>query len=168
MVQVYIGIGSNLDNPQQQVSRAVAAIKSLASTGSLSVSRLYGSKAIGPGPQPDYINAVVRLLTPLSAIDLLRQLQQIEQHQGRQRGEQAWMARSLDLDLLLYADQTINTEQLQVPHPHIAERQFVLQPLRDLQPDLQIQGLGKLSDLIDDCSVQAVWPLANDCDGLLC
>jgi 2-amino-4-hydroxy-6-hydroxymethyldihydropteridine diphosphokinase len=131
----YIGLGSNLQNPNQQIHNALNALGQLTKCQKMRSSRWYGSKAIGPGEQPDYINAAVYLETQLSAIELLHELQDIEDTHGRQRHIR-WGARTLDLDLLLYDKLHINTQELQLPHPEILNRNFVLYPLYDLSPEL--------------------------------
>lgn len=131
----YVGLGSNLQNPSQQINSALQALAQLTDCKNVRCSHWYGSKAIGPGEQPDYINAAVYLETRLDALSLLHKLQAIENEHGRQR-DIRWGARTLDLDLLLYADECINTTELQLPHPEICNRNFVLYPLYDLCPEL--------------------------------
>lgn len=107
---------------------------------------------MGPQDQPDYINAVMRLRTELSAVSLLDAMQSIERSHGRRRqSERRWGARTLDLDLLLYGEQLIRTQRLQVPHPGMAERDFVLRPLYEIEPDLQVPGLGAVRALLQRC-----------------
>lgn len=147
--RVFIGLGSNLGEPQEQIASAVQQLAKIPESCDLKVSRLYRSRPLGPQDQPDYINAVAQLTTQLEAEALLDQLQAIEQAHGRRRGGERWGARILDLDLLLYADQIINSERLIVPHPGLSERAFVLIPLADLaEADLTIPGLGKLQPLL--------------------
>lgn len=133
--RVYIGLGSNLDDPQHQIDSAVDTLKNSQDIFDVRCSHYYGSQAIGPGEQPDYINAAVECLTSLSPLALLAQLQQIENAHGRQR-KIRWGARTLDLDLLLYDDICINEANLQIPHPELQNRNFVLYPLQDLNPTL--------------------------------
>lgn len=147
----YIGLGSNLESPVAQIKSARLAISALDSVDELAFSSLYASTPMGPQDQPDYVNAVMAVATGLSPLDLLHALQAIELEHGRVRGIQRWGARTLDLDLLLYGDQQIDTAELTVPHKGIAERAFVLYPLRDCAPDLVIPGKGKLSDLLGYC-----------------
>jgi len=116
------------------------------------VSSLYGSSPMGPQDQPDYVNAVAALRTRLSPFDLLVQLQDLEQRHGRRRDGQRWTARTLDLDILLYGDQIINTENLCIPHPGLGQRNFVLYPLQEISPGLQVPGLGPLAGLIAGCA----------------
>jgi len=143
----YIGLGSNLGDPQQHIKNAVVALRSLPQSGRLHCSHYYRSKAIGPGKQPDYINAVVSITTSLPPLTLLRELQSIEHTHGRQR-DIRWGARTLDLDLLLYGDHIISSKELQVPHPEIFNRNFVLYPLNDIAPTLVFPNGSHLTQLI--------------------
>lgn len=147
MSSVYIGLGSNLEGPQQQLSSAIAEIGQLPATTVLQHSPFYRSTAIGPGEQPDYINAVAYLHTDLDAMALLQQLQAIEQAHGRQRLLR-WGARTLDLDILLFDDMVLETEALHLPHPRIAERNFVIAPLYDLCPGLALPDGTTLGSLL--------------------
>lgn len=106
---------------------------------------------MGPADQPDYINAVAELSTELSPHALLDALQAIEQQHGRTRQGQRWGPRTLDLDILLYSDQQINDVRLQVPHPGIAMRSFVLYPLAEILPGCDIPGMGSLQALLKNC-----------------
>lgn len=149
--RVYIGLGSNLDQPQQQIKTAVGQLHELAKSRYIKDSGLYKSRPMGPQDQPDYFNAVALIETQLTAIELLDELQVIETRQGRVR-TQHWGPRRIDLDILLYGDQQISTERLQVPHPGLCEREFVLYPLLRLDDALNIPGRGKLSEIIKSCS----------------
>lgn len=131
MTLAYIALGSNLCHPQNQLRRAVIALEALPKTRVEKVSSVYRSAAVGPGEQPDYLNAVVQVATGLSPIELLDVLQQIERDQGRIR-DIHWGPRTLDLDLLLFGDLAINTPRLTIPHPRMRERHFVLYPLREI------------------------------------
>lgn len=135
--RAYIGIGSNLKNPQQQVARALEELASLPQSHGMRTSSWYTSKAIGPGIQPDYTNGAVAINTALTPYELLDELQKIEQQHGRER-KIRWGPRTLDLDLLLFGDHILNTEHLTVPHPRIRERNFVVFPLVDLNPTLEL------------------------------
>jgi 2-amino-4-hydroxy-6-hydroxymethyldihydropteridine diphosphokinase len=150
MQRCFIGLGSNLEQPQMQLQRALSALAALAHCRLGLVSPFYGNAAIGPGIQPDYVNAVAELFTTLEPHALLAHLQAIESAQGRVRTER-WGARTLDLDLLLYGAQTIATDTLQVPHPRMRERNFVLYPLRDIVPDLCFPDGTPLAALLDCC-----------------
>lgn len=156
-VIAYIGLGSNLSDPAQQVRSALATLSTSPEVKLLRSSTLYRSAPMGPPGQPDYVNAVAQLETRLSAHQLLDLLQGIERQQGRIR-DQHWGPRTLDLDLLLYGDCRIVDERLTVPHPGMAERAFVLYPLREIAPGLEIPGVGALSDLLDRCPEEGVWP----------
>lgn len=131
MTAAYIALGSNLGDRENHLRRAVIALAALPRTRLDRVSSVYRSAAVGPGTQPDYLNAVARLTTDLSAIALLDALQRIERDQGRVR-DVRWGPRTLDLDLLLYGDETITSPRLTVPHPRMQQRHFVLYPLREI------------------------------------
>ncbi|MGR9114830.1 MAG: 2-amino-4-hydroxy-6-hydroxymethyldihydropteridine diphosphokinase [Gammaproteobacteria bacterium] len=150
-VVAYIGLGSNLDDPVQQIRMARVAIAGLNGVEELAFSSLYSSPPMGPQDQPNYINAVMAVQTELTAFDLLHCLQRIELNQGRVREGLRWGARTLDLDLLLYADQQISEPDLQVPHPGMSERAFVLYPLHEIAPNLIIPGKGGVADLVVRC-----------------
>lgn len=143
----YVGIGSNLGTPRQQVRRAAAAMSKIHDTVLVRTSPLYESAPLDGSDQPDYINAVSALLTRLEAGELLLQLREIERAQGRLRGEDKWGPRTLDLDLLVFSTETIDEEGLMVPHPDIVGRNFVLLPLLDIAPHLRVPGLGSVSGL---------------------
>ncbi len=146
----YIGLGSNLDEPRRQVEHALQALRALPECQLLHHSSLYRSDPVGPPNQPDYINAVAMLGTTLAPEALLDRLQQLEQDQRRVRLEH-WGPRTLDLDLLLYADQVIDTPRLQVPHPWMHTRSFVLYPLAELTPTLQLPDGTPLIQLLKNC-----------------
>lgn len=151
MTVAYIALGSNLDDPHAQLGQAVHALARLPQTKLDAVSSVYRSAAVGPGSQPDYLNAVVRVLTELSAITLLDALQQVEHAQGRVR-DVRWGARTLDLDLLLYGDEIIATARLTVPHPQLQQRHFVLYPLREISgDDLRLPDGTALRTVLQQC-----------------
>ena len=147
----FIGLGSNLDHPVEQVGRAVTELDQLPASRVDICSSLYRSAPLGPPGQPDYINAVARLITSLSAQDLLSALQDVERRHGRDRSGTRWGPRTLDLDLLLYGDRVINEPGLTVPHPGMVRREFVLYPLYEIAPLLHIPGQGWLKDCIRQC-----------------
>ena len=149
---VFIGLGSNLAQPQTQISQAMTEMAQLTDTSLLKQSSLYRSTALGSEPQPDYLNAVVELATALNPHDLLKALQAIEAHHGRIR-KQRWEPRPLDLDILLYGNQLISTETLIEPHEEMTKRHFVLYPLAEIAPDLVIPGTKKenLNQLLQRC-----------------
>lgn len=148
MICAYIGLGANLNAPLQQLTAAVAALADIPKTTVHRVSGFYGSKPMGPQDQPDYVNAVAALHTELSAEALLDHLQQIELDQGRERKADRWGPRTLDLDILLFGEQVLSTPRLTVPHYGMAVREFVLYPLAEIAPELQIPTLGPLSALL--------------------
>ena len=148
-MRVYIGLGSNLDNPKRQLQAALAALDAIPGTGLVKHSSFYRSTPLGPGAQPDFINAVALLDSGLSAGQLLRRLQAIEKRQGRVRDGQKWGPRTLDLDLLLHGNEVIEEPDLTVPHPGIRYRNFVLAPLLELDPELEIPGPGRADKLLD-------------------
>lgn len=145
---VYIGLGANLAEPVQQLERAVAALQNVPGSALVKVSGFYSSKPMGPQDQPDYVNAVAALATSLSAEDLLTQLQRIELEQGRQRKDERWGARTLDLDILLFGDEMIQTERLTVPHYGMKVREFVLYPLAELDSELVLPDGTVLNELL--------------------
>jgi 2-amino-4-hydroxy-6-hydroxymethyldihydropteridine diphosphokinase len=149
---VYIGVGSNLDSPEKQVRQAIAALGNLPGSILVSESGLYCSSPMGPDEQADFVNAVVALLTQTGARDLLCQMHEIELQQGRKRGGESWGPRTLDLDLLAYAGQVIEDEDLVVPHPGIAERNFVLLPWQEIAADYRVPGLAEVAVLAANVS----------------
>jgi len=146
----YIGLGSNLGNPRAQVEQAFAELAELPDTELLARSSLYSSTAVGPGEQPDYVNAAALLKTGLAPLALLDALQKIEQSHQRVRIEH-WGPRTLDLDILLLDQQTIDSERLKVPHPYLAQRNFVLYPLADIARELYLPDGTSLQELIARC-----------------
>lgn len=149
-IRCFIGLGSNLNNPTEQVVRALDELATLDKCQFIQASSLYASAPVGPQDQPDFINAVAEIETELPPHLLLDQLQAIEQKHERVR-ERHWGPRTLDLDLLLYGDQEINTERLIVPHPFMHERSFVLYPLSEISPDVEIPQDKQLSSLLVEC-----------------
>ncbi|MCA1930607.1 2-amino-4-hydroxy-6-hydroxymethyldihydropteridine diphosphokinase [Rheinheimera sp.] len=145
---VYIGLGANLAQPVQQLERAILALKNIKDTKLVQVSSFYGSKPMGPQDQPDYVNAVAAVRTRLAAVDLLTELQQIELEQGRQRKDERWGPRTLDLDILLFGNDLIQTERLIVPHYGMKQREFVLYPLAELNSNLVLPDGTRLTELL--------------------
>ena len=164
----FIGLGSNLGNerngifesPKKQLLNAIQSIDNQTTIHLLRTSHFYQTQAIGPGDQPDYINAAIKIETSLSANQLLLALQSIENHQGRVRKER-WGARTLDLDILIFDQLIENSKQLTLPHPRAHERAFVLAPLKDLDANLVIPKRGNISNLLANCSMQGIVKL-ND------
>ncbi len=146
----YIGLGSNLGKPVDQISTALAELAELPACELAAASSLYRSAPLGPQDQPDYINAVVALRTTLNPLELLKALQTIEQAHERVRQER-WGPRTLDLDLLLYDDLRIGSEVLTVPHPEIYHRNFVLTPLYEIAPGLVMPCGQSLAAVAESC-----------------
>ena len=159
-IDVYVGVGSNLDDPVKQVLAAKQALQELPETELTRFSTLYASSPMGPQDQPDYVNAVALLKTTLSAHQLLEQLQAIETRQGRVR-KQHWGARTLDLDILLYGDQQIDTVDLVIPHAGLTQRAFVLHPLHEIAPELDIPGYGMITELLNACPLKGIQQLSE-------
>lgn len=157
-VYAYLGLGSNLQEPQQQLVAALRALSTLPRSRLINVSGFYRSKPVGPQDQPDFINAAACLETHLTAHQLLDQLQAIEQQQGRVR-RRHWGPRTLDLDILLYGEAQINSERLQVPHPFLTERSFVLLPLADIAPGLTLPDGQDIAQLAQACDREGITPL---------
>ena len=153
-MDAYIGLGSNLDDPLQHVLDGIDELRKLPNSNFLVFSAIYRSSPMqgkGVPEQADFINAVARIDTELDPEALLTALQQIESSHGRVRNGQHWGPRTLDLDLLLYGDHILNTRQLTLPHPGLCDRDFVLQPLSDINPGLKIPGKNSLSLLLESC-----------------
>jgi len=150
ILRAWIGLGSNLEHPPQQVRRAFEELRQLPDTTLVAHSSLYRSEPLGPPDQPDYINAVAALDTRLAPEPLLDRLQAIEQAHRRVRTRH-WGPRTLDLDLLLYGDRVIATPRLTVPHPGIYTRHFVLWPLAELAPQLILPDGRPLQALLRHC-----------------
>jgi 2-amino-4-hydroxy-6-hydroxymethyldihydropteridine diphosphokinase len=142
----YIALGSNLDGPREQVLAACARIGRLPATHVEARSRLYSTRPMGPQDQPDYINAVVGVVTQLEPKGLLEALLQIERDMGRVRREQ-WGPRLIDLDLVWMVGAVIREPGLSLPHPGVSSRNFVLYPLSDIAPTLDIPGHGRVLQL---------------------
>jgi len=175
--RVYIGLGSNLQNPEQQIKAAFIELGQIPATQLLKHSPLYRSAAVGPAGQPDYINACAALDTTLDPHTLLDALQAIETVHQRIRKEH-WGPRTLDLDILLFGDQMIHTERLQVPHPYLCRRNFVLYPLADIAAETPLprksiitvgsgqklgEHAGAMSQTIAEC-LQALQQFGDDSD----
>jgi 2-amino-4-hydroxy-6-hydroxymethyldihydropteridine diphosphokinase len=142
----YVGIGSNLDDPAAQVSAAIERLAHIRLTQRVAVSSRYRTAPFGSVDQPDFVNAVVGLLTQLDAVGFLTELRAIETSMGRIRGER-WGPRVIDLDLLVFGCERREDAVLTLPHPGIVERNFVLYPLAEIAPDLEVPGLGRVTEL---------------------
>jgi 2-amino-4-hydroxy-6-hydroxymethyldihydropteridine diphosphokinase len=143
----YIGVGSNLQDPRRQVSTASARLADLPRTRLVLTSRLYASRPFGPVSQPDFVNAVAGLLTQLDPEELLRELRALESAMGRTAPRERWGPRIIDLDLLALGSERRSLPSLTLPHPGIVERNFVLYPLSDIAPELELPGMGRVAEL---------------------
>ena len=144
MKTVYVALGSNLNDPLNQLKQAVQSLQAFAIN--FEVSPFYGSKPVGPQDQPDYVNAVAKFKTNLTALELLDKLQHIENSQGRVRLRR-WGERTLDLDIILYGNEQIQNERLTVPHIEMQNREFVIVPMYALSPDLVLPSGQKLAEI---------------------
>ncbi|NND93175.1 MAG: 2-amino-4-hydroxy-6-hydroxymethyldihydropteridine diphosphokinase [Granulosicoccus sp.] len=149
--RVYVGLGSNQGDRVSHIRQALSAIASLPGVCALRSSSVYETRPMGPQDQPDFLNAVCRFDYTGSAASLLQQLQSIERGHGRQQGGPRWGMRPLDLDILLYGEELIDTPDLQVPHAGLGMRSFVLWPLAELSPGLHVPGLGSVESLRRNC-----------------
>jgi 2-amino-4-hydroxy-6-hydroxymethyldihydropteridine diphosphokinase len=145
----YVGIGSNLSDPHAQVQRAFEALARLPGALLVSRSALYCTPPFGDVVQPAFVNAAAGLLTQLSPEDLLAGLRALEKTLGREPPRERWGPRAIDLDLLVVGREIRDTDTLKLPHPGIVQRDFVLYPLADIAPDLDVPGLGSVSRLRD-------------------
>jgi 2-amino-4-hydroxy-6-hydroxymethyldihydropteridine diphosphokinase len=149
MTIAYIAVGSNLADPVSQAKLAIETLKTLPKSKFVQASSLYSSSPMGPQDQPDYINAVVCIQTELTPLELLDCTQAIEQEQGRVRKEERWGPRTLDLDIVLFGNEAIDSERLTVPHYGMKEREFVLYPLAEIAPNLSLPDGTELQDLLN-------------------
>lgn len=161
LIPAYVAVGSNLDEPRAQVERALDALAGVRASRLVLRSSLYRSRPFGPIEQPDFINAVAGLLSTLSPVELLAELQQLETRLGRLHPVVRWGPRRIDLDLLVHGTDRRDEPGLTVPHPGIADRAFVLVPLAEIAPDLMVPALGRVRSLlsgVDRSGVERVAP----------
>lgn len=148
----YIGLGGNLGDVAAVFKKVIDELESMATVKLVAKSGVYRSRPMGPQDQPDYANAVIAVATGLGPLELLDEMQRIELSHGRLRKDERWGARTLDLDLLLYADLSVVSDRLTIPHYGLSQREFVLYPLAEIAPQgCQIPGLGRLADLVRNC-----------------
>jgi 2-amino-4-hydroxy-6-hydroxymethyldihydropteridine diphosphokinase len=145
--EAFVALGANLENPVRQVQQAISELGAIERTRVLAISSLYRTAPVGYADQPDFINAVAKLKTGLSPHELLDALHIIENRHGRQRSVRN-APRTLDLDLLMYGSHEIREDDLTLPHPRMHERAFVLLPLAEIAPDVDVPGRGPLSQLV--------------------
>jgi 2-amino-4-hydroxy-6-hydroxymethyldihydropteridine diphosphokinase len=148
MTLAYIALGSNLASPLDQVNAAITALGEIPQSRIVAVSSLYRTPPLGPPDQPDYLNAAVALETALEPEMLLDHTQRIELQQGRVRKAERWGPRTLDLDIMLFGDLTLNTERLTVPHYDMKNRGFMLWPLFEIAPDLHFPDGTSLQEIL--------------------
>ncbi|AMY63236.1 2-amino-4-hydroxy-6-hydroxymethyldihydropteridine diphosphokinase [Enterobacter asburiae] len=154
MTLAYIAIGSNLASPLEQVNAAVQALGEIPQSKIVAVSSFYRTPPLGPQDQPDYLNAAVILETELGPEELLDNTQRIELQQGRVRKAERWGPRTLDLDIMLFGHETINTERLTVPHYDMKNRGFMLWPLFEVAPDLIFPDGTPLKSILDNLNAE--------------
>lgn len=157
--QVYLSLGGNLGEPVVQFAKALSSLHQRADTQVLQVSPLYLSAAVGP-PQPDYINGCVCIRTGLSPHQLRLELKALEAAQGRDHAAARWSARPLDMDILLYDQLTLDDELLTIPHPELYQRNFVLVPLLDLEPQLSLPDGRRLDRILQELNPMRLEPLS--------
>jgi 2-amino-4-hydroxy-6-hydroxymethyldihydropteridine diphosphokinase len=157
---VYVGVGSNIEDPRAQVLQAIEKLSALSpQLRVVLVSPLYGTKPFGLLAQPDFVNGVIGALTQLDAGALLEKLQAVEAALGRPAKREKWGPRVIDLDLLMFGHEQRHDPGLTLPHPGIVERNFVLYPLADIAPDLDVPGLGRVAELKRRLAQTGIWPL---------
>ncbi|MGI9269299.1 MAG: 2-amino-4-hydroxy-6-hydroxymethyldihydropteridine diphosphokinase [Porticoccus sp.] len=157
-VVAYISVGSNLNNPYQQVKSAIGKLKIADNIYIETISGWYLSDPVGPKNQSRYVNGVIKISTRLSPNQLLKKLHEIEDAHGRIRNVR-WGPRTLDLDILLYGSRMMNTKKLTIPHPEMKIRNFVLTPLADIEPDLVLPDGSILSSLLENNQLKDVVPI---------
>ncbi len=155
-IEVFIGLGSNLDEPITQLSKAISALSHIKEAELTNVSGFYKNPPLGNPSQPSFVNAVARLETRLGAEELFSAMVEIESALGRPIERQKWSARIIDLDLLIYGKAIINSEVLTVPHPQIENRSFVLYPLFEIAPKMVVPGLGTVEKLLSGKDVSSL------------
>ena len=158
----YIGLGSNMNEPRTQVRSAVEKLRALpgGTTRVVAVSKLYGSKPFGPVKQADFVNAVVGILTQLQSPALLQEMHALERALGRPEKHERWGPRVIDLDLLVFGRERRADPTLTIPHPGIVERNWVLYPLADIAPSLDIPGFGRVAALKGSIAPEGLWPIS--------
>jgi 2-amino-4-hydroxy-6-hydroxymethyldihydropteridine diphosphokinase len=149
VTQVYIGLGANLGPKEVTILRAVELLGAEPGIEVLELSQLRETEPVGVADQPPFLNGAVALETSLSPWELLDVMLRIEQELGRARDVERWGPRTIDLDLLVYGDEVLDEPGLRVPHPRLHERRFALEPLADLDPELDIPGVGRVRQALD-------------------
>jgi len=160
----FIGRGSNIKDPQTQIKNALANIHKHTQISNQNYSQQYASAPMGPKDQPDYVNAVCQITTSLTPIELLDVLQGIEQMHGRERIGEKWGPRTLDLDILLFNNLSMDNDRLTIPHYGMAQREFVLVPLFEISPDMIMQDGKPIAAWVAQCSLDGLKRLAAPID----
>lgn len=160
----YIGLGSNMDSPKNQIHTALMNIQSHEQISVQKCSHLYTSSPMGPKDQPNYINAVIKITTGLTPIELLDVLQGIEEQHGRKRVGERWGPRTLDLDILLFNNLAMDNDRLTLPHYGMAQREFVLVPLFEIEPDMIMQNGKTIASWVAHCSCSSLRRLPGRID----
>ena len=150
MTRAYVGLGANLGPREVTLLRAVDVLAAEQGVKILAVSQLRETDPVGNVEQPTFVNGAVAVETSLSPRELLDALLRVEQELGRVRDGERWGPRTIDLDLLLYGYEIVDEPGLRVPHPRLHERRFALEPLVDLEPELEIPGVGKVAELLKE------------------
>ncbi len=150
MTRAYVGLGANLGPREATLLRAVDLLAADPEIDVLELSTFRETEPVGVVDQPAFVNGAVALETTLSPRELLEALLRVERELGRVRSSERWGPRTIDLDLLLYADEVVDEPGLTVPHPRLHERRFVLEPLAELEPELALPGRGKVSDVLSE------------------
>lgn len=163
-MKAWLGLGSNQQQPVRQISLAIAGLADSDDIEVLKISSLYSSPPWGDVNQDDFVNAVAQVETPLKPLELLHQIQNIENQMGRERSARRWGPRCIDIDILLYGDQTIKLDELEIPHPRMHERCFVLLPLSELEPDLEIPARGTVAESLEGVECAGIQRLENEGD----
>lgn len=148
MARAYVGLGANLGPREATILRAVDLLAAEPGIEMLELSSLNETEPVGVTDQPTFVNGALALETELPPRDLLDALLRVERELGRVRSGERWGPRTIDLDLLLYADEVVDEPGLTVPHPRLHERRFALEPLAELEPELEIPGRGKVAKLL--------------------
>ena len=161
-MKAWLGLGSNQQQPMDQLTEALGRLAETKGIGILRTSSFYRTPPWGDEQQDDFINAVVQIETSLEPLNLLGELKTIENLMGRKRSGRRWGPRLIDIDLLLYGDQQLYMDELEVPHPRMHERAFVLIPLAELDPELDIPGRGSVENLLQQVDCSGIKRLEND------
>lgn len=159
-VPAYVAIGANLGDAQARVRQSFLELATLPGTRLIARSRLYRSTPLGPQDQPEFVNAAAGLLTQLSALEMLAALKDLERALGRATPIVRWGPRVIDFDLSVFGSQRIDSDVLTVPHPGVPVRNFVLYPLLDIAPELEVPGHGRIRDLAARVATEGLAPIS--------